>query len=61
MPSEEIMPRFRAGKLHSGPGGPIVKKPKQARAILLGYLRKEGKIPERGESRLAHAFRQARR
>jgi predicted rRNA methylase YqxC with S4 and FtsJ domains len=47
MPAKEIMPLFRAGKLHSGSGG-IVKKPKQAKAILLSYLRKEGHdIPEK--------------
>ena len=52
MPAVEIMPDFRAGTLHSGPGGPIVKKKKQAKAILLSYLRKEGKdIPERRESK----------
>jgi hypothetical protein len=38
------MSDFRAGTLHSGSGGPIVKKKKQAKAILLSYLRKEGKI-----------------
>lgn len=53
------MSDFRAGKLHSGSGGPIVRKKKQAKAILLSYLRKEGKIPER-HSRMATAFRKAR-
>jgi hypothetical protein len=38
------MPLFRRGELHSGPGGPIVRKKKQARAIQLSYLRKEGKV-----------------
>lgn len=43
MPSYEIMPKFKAGELHSGsPNGPIVKNKKQAIAIKLGYLRKEG-------------------
>lgn len=47
MPASEIMPKFEAGTLHSGPGGPIVKKKKQATAIKLAYLRKEGHdIPE---------------
>ncbi len=50
MPSDEIMDDFRAHKLHSGKGGKIVRKKKQAKAILLSYLRKEGKIPERGKS-----------
>lgn len=41
------MPDFKAGTLHSGPGGPIVKKKKQAKAIQLAYLRREGHdIPE---------------
>ena len=43
MPASEIMPKFRAGTLHSGKGGPIVKDKKQARAIQISYLRKEGK------------------
>jgi len=46
MPASEILKDFRAGKLHSGKGGPIVKKLKQARAIEISYARKEGaKIP----------------
>src|SRR5262249_48245347 len=60
MPASEIMGDFRRGELHSGPGGPIVKKKKQAKAILLSYLRKEGKIPERGKSRMAKHFHEAR-
>lgn len=48
MPASEIMADYRAGTLHSGPGGPIVKSKKQARAIQLSYLRKEGHdIPEK--------------
>jgi hypothetical protein len=42
MPASSVMPLFKAGKLHSGKGGKIVKKKKQAKAILLSYLRKEG-------------------
>jgi Family of unknown function (DUF6496) len=45
MPSSEIMGDFKAGQLHSGRGGPIVRKKTQAKAIQLSYLRKEGKIP----------------
>jgi hypothetical protein len=46
MPAKEIMKDFKAGTLHSGKGGPIVKNPKQAKAIQLSYARKEGaKIP----------------
>jgi hypothetical protein len=47
MPSGEIMQDFREGHLHSGKGGKIVTKKKQAKAILLSYLRKEGKIGPR--------------
>jgi hypothetical protein len=44
MPASEIMSKFKAGDLHSGSSnGKIVKNPKQAKAILLSYLRKEGK------------------
>ncbi len=56
MPASEIMSDFRAGHLHSGPGGPIVKKKKQARAIHLSYLRKEGHdIPEKRSLRHSYA------
>jgi len=43
MPSNEIMPLFKAGKLHSGPKGPIVTNPRQAIAIKESYMRKESK------------------
>jgi hypothetical protein len=34
MPASEVMPKFKAGKLHSGsPSGPVVTNPAQARAI----------------------------
>jgi hypothetical protein len=45
MPSNQVMPLFKAGKLHSGAGGPIVKDPRQAMAIRTSYLKKEGKVP----------------
>ena len=49
MPSSEVMEDFRKHKLHSGRGGKIVRKKKQAKAILLSYLRKEGRIgPRKG-------------
>ena len=51
MPASEIMPKFKSGELHSGPDGPIVTKKKQAKAILLSYLRKEGKISNKGAPR----------
>lgn len=45
MPASQIMPLFKAGQLHSGsPNGKKVTNPKQAKAILLSYLRKEGKL-----------------
>jgi hypothetical protein len=52
MPSDEIMPRFEKGKLHSGKKvkgkkRKIVKNPQQAKAILLSTLRKEGRIGPR--------------
>lgn len=58
MPAKEIMRDFRAGTLHSGAGGPIVKSKKQARAIQISYARKEGAdIPKRG---LRHSYARAR-
>ena len=42
MPAKEIMPLFKAGKLHSGSGGPIVTNPSQAIAIKRSYEQKEG-------------------
>lgn len=43
MPASKVMPEFRAGKLHSGSKrGPVVTQKKQAKAILLSELRKEG-------------------
>ena len=53
MPAKDIMKLFRQKKLHSGPGGPIVKNPHQARAIEISYARKEGAdIPEKPGKRL---------
>jgi hypothetical protein len=47
MPAREIMKKFRAHQLHSGKGGKIVRSKRQAKAILLSYLRKEGRIGPR--------------
>jgi integrase len=52
MPSSEIMTDFKRGTLHSGKKvkgkkRKIVKNPKQAKAILLSYLRKENRIGPR--------------
>ena len=61
MPASAIMPLFRAHRLHSGGSGRIVRNPRQAKAIELSYLRKEGHdIPEK-HSRMAEHFRRARR
>ena len=37
----KVMREFKAGTLHSGKGGPVVKKPKQAIAIALNQARKK--------------------
>lgn len=49
MPAKNVMPKFRAGKLHAGSKhGPKVTNPKQAKAILLSEARAEGhKIPKK--------------
>lgn len=47
MPASEVMSDFEKGDLHSGKSGKIVRKKKQAKAIQLSYLRKEGKIGPR--------------
>lgn len=51
MPASKIMSLYKAGKLHSGRSGKVVRNPKQAKAILLSELRSEGKIPERKKGR----------
>jgi Family of unknown function (DUF6496) len=49
MPAREVMNLFRERKLHSGPGGPIVKNPAQAKAIQISMARREGHdIPKKG-------------
>lgn len=52
MPSGEIMDDFKHGHLHSGKKvkgkkRKVVHNKKQAKAILLSYLRKEGRIGPR--------------
>jgi len=37
----KVMREFKAGTLHSGKGGLVVKKPKQAIAIALSQARKK--------------------
>jgi hypothetical protein len=43
MPANEIMRLYRAGELHSGSTGKVVRKESQAKAILMQYLRKDGR------------------
>jgi hypothetical protein len=59
MPSSEIMPLYREGKLHQGQSRKIVRNPKQAKAILLSELRSEGKIPDRKKNRKSVARKRA--
>lgn len=52
MPSDQVMHKWKTGKLRSGgPDGPKVKSQKQAVAIMLSEKRKEdangGKYPEK--------------
>ena len=61
MPSSEVMKDFREGHLHSGKKvkgkkRKIVHSKAQAKAILLSYLRKEGKIGPRkkGKKKTTH-------
>ena len=56
MPSSEVMPLFEQGKLHSGKKTKgkkrkIVHSKKQAKAILLSYLRKEHRIGPRKDGK----------
>ena len=37
----KVMREYKEGTLHSGKGGPVVKKPKQAIAIALRQARKK--------------------
>jgi ribosomal protein L21E len=37
----KVMREYKEGTLHSGKGGPVVKKPKQAIAIALSQSRKK--------------------
>jgi hypothetical protein len=60
MPSDEIMEKFHKGTLHSGKKvkgkkRKIVKNPKQAKAILLHYLRSEGKLGPRKKGKTKHS------
>jgi Family of unknown function (DUF6496) len=57
VPAKEIMPLFRAGKLHSGGSGKIVTNPHQAKAIQLSYARKEGADIPKAPKKRGHANR----
>lgn len=62
MPASQVMSEYRKGRLHSGRGkggkkGKIVRSKKQAKAILLSELRKEGKIPERGKQSRKRSYK----
>ena len=47
MPWDAVMPKWKAGDLHSGSkSGPRVKSQKQAVAIMLSEKRESGKKPE---------------
>jgi hypothetical protein len=61
MPASEIMDLFRSRQLHSGGSGKVVTNPHQAKAIQLGYLRKEGHDIPKKKSRIAAKFGKARR
>ena len=39
----KVMREFKEGELHSGKGGPVVKKPKQAIAIAISVSKKKRK------------------
>lgn len=53
MPANQVMKKFKAGKLHSGSKkGPKVTNPKQAVAIKLSEARDEGKkIPKKSRDK----------
>ena len=39
----KVMREFKSGTLHSGKGGPVVKKPKQALAIAISESKRKKK------------------
>jgi hypothetical protein len=60
MPAREVMKLYREGKLHSGPGGPIVKNPKQATAIQISMARREGHHIPYPRKSLARRYKKAK-
>lgn len=54
MPWDQVLPKMKAGKLHSGsPDGPVVSNRKQGIAIMLSEKRKSADKPE--YRKFAHA------
>jgi len=45
----KVMHEFKTGKLHSGPGGKVVKNPKQAIAIALSEAKVKPKAAMKGK------------
>ena len=43
----KVMREYKEGSLHSGKGGPVVKKPKQALAIALSSAGMTKKMPQK--------------
>lgn len=60
MPASEVMRLYREHKLHSGPGGPIVKKKSQAQAIQISMARDEGHDIPYPRKSMARAYRRAK-
>ena len=59
MPASEVLRLYREHKLHSGPGGPIVKNPAQATAIQISMAREEGsRIPQPKKKNMARRYRE---
>jgi hypothetical protein len=48
---DKVMKEFKAGKLHSGTSGKVVKNPKQAIAIALSEQAKANKSKKGGKSK----------
>lgn len=47
---KQAFDEFKAGQLHSGKGGPVVKSRKQAIAIALSVERRKGSAKSKGKS-----------